>query len=158
MSDTKRRKNQRPTKAWFTSEHEFNDARRRHELAPTKPAVTIAHPNIRLDEDKTGQWQAYYNQFKSDEWQLYNDGRWFPKFNYGKRDYKSYKRAIKARFHSDIGVGSKWYKSAPKWYVRLFINKPLRQKHREELYRGVVLDEECEVVLTPNKKCSSMYW
>lgn len=158
MSRTKRRKNaQAECYYTFKSDSEFQYHRECWNKQPCEPVLKTERPKLTYDVGKE-VWEEYWMQFRSEEWALFYAGRRYARWGYGQQEYNKYKKIELARFHAEMGAGREAMRHAPRWYVKAFITKPLRQKHREEIYRGVMFDEDCEVMLTSNKRCSSMYW
>ena len=158
MSRTIRRKNFSSECYFFAkSEEEFMHHKEAWTKQKSRPELALKRPELQYDVCPK-EWEAYWAQYRSEQWVQFYKGRKYTINCRGQSSYNKYKKVELARFHADMGSGRQSMWHGPRWYVKAFITRPLRQKHREEIYRGVMYDGEHEVVLTPNKKCSSMYW
>lgn len=105
-------------------------------------------------------WRYIERFFHSNEYREWQYGRRFKaqKFVKGDIDFREYKRLVAVAGHSEIGYGDRYYSTAPKWYVRTFLNRPFRQKHKREIKKTLAMRDEYDVVLSPLKKSASYYW
>lgn len=176
MSRTYRRKDQKTWWLWFGTEEEFEKAKAASKLPkpnmPKYPVLGIPYDTARaLAVLQGGIWatrlEKYENElevyrafFHSNEYREWQYGRRFKaqKFVKGDIDFREYKRLVAVAGHSEIGYGDRYYRTAPKWYVRAFLNRPFRQKHKREIKKTLAMRDEYDVVLSPLKKSASYYW
>lgn len=170
MSRTYRRKNQKKFWNWYKSEEEFNIDRDLYIQECPKPVITKQPPGCaywKMEDWMSGyavakaKWNEWYSQFKTQEYLDYQHAAYFASRYHGKLDYKEYMKACISRGHSDVGVGDLYLGHGPHWYCNLFLERPLRRAHKQEIHHAIRNNynyDEMDVVLTPYNHESGYYW